>query len=243
MNKVPFSPECPDFFELPLDGDAGNKKWVITSANSDYMIGSFDGTVFTPETSKLHGHCGGGFYAAQTFSDIAPKDGRRIRIGWLQAQAPGMAFNQEMSLPMELKLVTTPAGPRMTWTPVEELKALRGKAHRIDALTLNPGDANPLADIHGDALEIRVKITPGEAKQFSLNVRGASVVYDAATQEVLLNGQRAKVPLHNGSLELAIYLDRTTIEVFTDGGLVYMPQPFISKAENTSSKSVQREVR
>jgi len=234
MSKIEGFFECPDFFELPVDGNAKNKKWVLSAANSGYMVGTFDGTTFKPGTPLLRGNWGSGFYAPQTFSDLPAKDGRRIRIGWFRADSPNMAFNQSMSIPLELKLVSTADGPRMTSTPVEELKVLRGKAHSINALTLKPGDANPLADIHGDELEIRVKITPGEAKQFSLNVRGASLVYDAATQEVVLNGQRAKAPLHNGSQELAIYLDRTTLEVFADGGLVYMPQPFIPKAENTS---------
>jgi len=78
--------ECPDFFELPVDNDAAKKKWVLTAASSEYMIGSFDGTTFTPETKLLPGHGGIGknFYAAQTFSDIPEKDGRRIQIGWWQ---------------------------------------------------------------------------------------------------------------------------------------------------------------
>ena len=40
--------ECPDFFELPVDGDAANRKWVLTAASSEYMVGTFDGTTFTP---------------------------------------------------------------------------------------------------------------------------------------------------------------------------------------------------
>jgi sucrose-6-phosphate hydrolase SacC (GH32 family) len=226
--------ECPDFFELPVDGNAKNKKWVLTAASSDYMVGTFDGTTFTPETPKLQGNFGRGFYAAQTYSDLPPEDGRRVRIGWLKATSPGMAFNQAMSIPMELKLVTTPDGPRLTWTPVKELETLRGKAHHLDSLTLNPGDANPLANVHGELMEIRAKFSPGEAKEFNLNVRGATVSYDAASQELVLNDIRAKAPLRNGSQQLAIYVDRTSIEVFTDNGLVYMPQPFIPKADNTS---------
>jgi len=81
--------ECPDFFELPVDGDAAKKKWVLTAASSEYRIGRFDGTKFTPETRKLPGHRGQGFYAAQTFSDIPASDGRRIQIGWFQTETKG----------------------------------------------------------------------------------------------------------------------------------------------------------
>ena len=105
--------ECPDIFEL-------SGKWVLTAASSEYMVGAFDGKTFTPETPKLKGHLGRGFYAAQTFSH-EPK-GRVVQIGWLQTATPGMPFNQAMSLPLELKLRQTAAGPRLTWQPVEELK-------------------------------------------------------------------------------------------------------------------------
>ncbi len=234
MSQIQGFCECPDLFELPLDGDTKNQKWVITAAISDYMVGTFDGTAFTPETPKLRSHLGGKCYAAQTFSDLPMNGGRRISIGWLQSDSPGMAFNQEMSLPVELKLVSTSAGPRLTCTPVEELKMLRGKAHRFASLTLNPGSVNPLADIRGELLEIRIKFSPGEAKEFSLNARGASIIYDTAHQEFVVNGQRAKAPLHDGSQQLAIYLDRTSIELFADNGLVYLPQPFMPKASDTS---------
>jgi hypothetical protein len=45
--------ECPDFFELPVDNDSTNKKWVLHGGSSEYAIGSFDGKVFTPETQHL----------------------------------------------------------------------------------------------------------------------------------------------------------------------------------------------
>ena len=105
--------ECPDFFQLPVDGDASKMKWVLTAASSEYMVGSFDGKTFTPETPKLPGHRGKGFYAAQTFSN-EPK-GRVLRIGWLQTTTPNMPFNQGMSLPVERSLRQTPEGPRLAW--------------------------------------------------------------------------------------------------------------------------------
>src|SRR5262249_46710322 len=123
--------ECPDLFELPLDGDAPKKKWILTAANHEYQVGSFDGTTFRPETPKLSGHRGKGFYAAQTYSDIPAKDGRRIQIGWLQAPSPGMPFNQAMSVPLDVKLVSTKDGARLTWNPVREVEALRSKAIKM----------------------------------------------------------------------------------------------------------------
>ena len=207
--------ECPDIFELPVDGDAKNRKWVLTAANSDYMVGTFDGEKFTPETPILKGHRGQGFYAAQTFSDIPSRDGRRIQIGWLQAPSPGMPFNQCMSLPLELRLAATPDGPRLTWTPVKELETLRVKKN-----------------MEAELAELRAEIEPGTATEIHLTLRGVSIVYDVAKQELVVNGRRAPAPLQNGRLRLAAYIDRTATEIFASDGLTYIPLPFISKGDD-----------
>jgi sucrose-6-phosphate hydrolase SacC (GH32 family) len=152
--------ECPDLFELPVDGDIKDRKWVLVAANSEYAVGTFDGTSFTPQHSELVGHQGKGFYAAQTFSDIPATDGRRIQIGWFQTPTPGMPFNQSMTIPLELKLTATAHGPRLTWTPVKELQSLRTKSHPIEPLTLKPDSSNPLAQIKAELIELRVEFEP-----------------------------------------------------------------------------------
>ena len=222
--------ECPDFFELAVDGNAQNKKWVLLGANSEYAIGTFDGTTFTPEIAKLPGQRGRGFYAAQTFSD-AP-DGRRIQIGWLQAPSPNMAFNQAMSLPLELTLVSTPTGPRLRFQPAREMDTLRAKNYRVGPLSLAPGVANPLAQVKNELLEIRATFTPGDAKIVRFTVRGVPIVYDVAKQEITVHDHVAPAPLRDGKQSLIIYTDRTAFEVFASDGLTYVPLPIIPKAEN-----------
>lgn len=230
----PYLFECPDFFELPVDGDSARKKWVLLAANSAYAVGSFDGERFTPEQSNLPGHRGRGFYAAQSFSDIPVTDGRRILIGWFQTETKGMPFNQSMTVPLELKLASTAEGPRMTFTPVRELQALRAKSHRFDGAALAPGGANPLAQVRGELLELRAEFAPGAAAEVAFNVRGATVAYDARKQELVVNNHRAPAPLRGGKQRLAIYCDRTGLEVFASDGLCYVPMPFQPKSENLS---------
>ncbi len=224
--------ECPDFFELPVDGDAARKKWVLLGASSEYSVGTFDGMKFSPETPKLPGHRGKGFYAPQTFSDIPASDGRRIQIGWFQTETRGMAFNQSMTIPLELRLTATGDGPRMTFTPVKELEALRSQSHHIGAMALKPGDAIPLAAVKAELLELRAEFEPGDAKEVLFNIRGATIAYDSQKQELAVNGHRAPAPLRDGKQRLTIYCDRTGIEVFASDGLCYIPMPFIPKAED-----------
>ena len=222
--------ECPDFFELPVDGVAARKKWVLLAADSAYAIGSFDGNQFFPDATRLPGHRGKGFYAAQSFSDVP--DGRRIFIGWWQTETKGMPFNQSMTVPLELKLTQTDDGPRMTFAPVKELEALRTKTHGLDVKSLKPGDRNPLDAISAELVEVRAEIDPGEAKEVVFNIRDIMVEYDVKKQELSVAGHRAPAPLRDGKLRLIIYCDRTGAEVFASDGLCYVPMPFNTKPEN-----------
>ena len=227
--------ECPDFFELPVDDDASQKKWVLLGANSEYAIGTFDGTHFQPEHTKLPGHRGRGFYAPQSLSDIPEQDGRRIQIGWFQTQTPGMSFNQSMTVPLEVRLATTDDGPRMTFTPVKELESLRTKSHRIPIAVLNPTDPNPLAVASSELVEIRADFEPGTATEVAFRVRRVDVVWEAKTQEIVVNRHRAPAPLQDGRQHLVIYCDRTGLEVFASNGLCYVPMPLNVNSEDRSS--------
>lgn len=214
--------ECPDLFELPIDGDPGQRKWVLTAASSEYMVGSFDGERFRPETPKLPGHRGRGFYAAQTFS--RDPRGRVVQIGWLQTNTPGMPFNQGMSLPLQLGLRSTPDGPRLTWQPVDELNALRARTIAKASGKVKPGD-DPAASAAGELLEVRAEFSPGASSVLTLKVRGVEVAYDAARGEIRVGGISAPAPLVHGKQRLIVYADRTALEVFASDGLMYVPLP------------------
>lgn len=226
--------ECPDFFELPVDGNPANKKWVLTAANSEYMVGSFDGKTFKPETPKLTGQRGRGFYAAQTFSDIPSIDGRRIQIGWFQTATPGMAFNQSMTIPLELKLISTAEGPRLTWTPVKELDSLVSLRKSIAPISLKPGDANPLAGYKAELARIDLDFVPGENMVLVMKLRGTELIYDSAANQLKVNNQIAKAQMLEGVRKFTVLVDRTGLEIFADNGLTYIPIPVAAKSDDLS---------
>ena len=225
--------ECPDLFELPVDGDPKKTKWVLTAASSEYMVGTFDGERFEPETAKLPGHKGKGFYAAQTFSDLPATDGRRIQVGWGQMPSPGMPFSQMMCFPCELSLRATTGGPRLAWRPIKEIEKLRVKSHEIPAGPIVAGK-NPLAEIRGELLEVRAEIDPGKADEIVLTLRGVAVTYDVKKQEITVAGHKAPAPLRDGKLRLTAIIDRTSITDFAADGLTYLPMPVLPKAEDRS---------
>jgi fructan beta-fructosidase len=214
--------ECPDLFELPVEGKPAQRLWVLTAASSEYKLGTFDGHQFTAQTPMLPGHRGNAFYAAQTYSDIPARDGRRIQIGWGQVAAPGMPFNQMMTFPCELTLRSTAAGPRLCFQPVKEIERLHGARHTWSPLTLAPG-TNALSGIEGDLFDLRAQFTVGNAGEVRFVIRGEPVVYDAAKQELVCLDRRNPLPPVNGKVRLQLLVDRTSLEVFGNDGLLYMP--------------------
>ena len=237
--------ECPDLFELPVEGTADTKKWVLTAADHRYMIGSFDGKKFTPETPMLPGHRGRGFYAAQTYSDfrevipnssiqwsrdafsVAFRPSRCVQIGWLQAPSPGMPFNQCMSLPLELALKSFPGdGVRLAYQPVREVKSLRRKFE-----VLKNGESK---EFMSEALEVNavLKSTPGSKTTF--DVRGLRIVYDADVNELRVAELKVPVAKVDGRVKIDIFIDRTAVEIFANDGWIYAPLPFIPDVKNRS---------
>ncbi|HEX5177196.1 MAG TPA: glycoside hydrolase family 32 protein, partial [Chthoniobacteraceae bacterium] len=219
--------ECPDIFELPVDGNPQKRKWVLTAANTNYQIGTFDGKVFRPETEILPGQRGNGMYAPQTFSD-AP-DGRRLQIGWGTAAAPGMPFNQMMTFPCQLTLRSTSAGPRLCWQPVMEIQSLRVKTHAFAQQSIAPGN-NPLEGVAGELIDLRAEFAPGNATGVAFQIHGREVVYDAQKQELICGNKRAALPMIEGRIRLEIIADRLSLEIFGNDGIVYMPMSITPQA-------------
>lgn len=232
--------ECPEFYELPVEGMAGEKKWVLTGANSQYAVGTFDGINFKPEAERLSGQLGRDFYAAQTFSN--EPNGRRIEIGWWRTHTDtlNMPFNQSMSLPLEQKLVTTPGGIRLTRMPVKELESLRAKTYHFGKFSLKNKATHNLNDIRVELAEMRMEIAPRKAQELVLDIRGVPVTYHVASQELEVDGVKAIAPLENGILSLVVFADRTGLEIFANKGLVYMPVniniPFDNRSVSVTAK-------
>ena len=226
--------ECPDMYELPVDGDPADTRWIAEGGNGDHFVGRFDGTTFTPESEKLTCDYGLHYYASQTFSDIQASDGRRIQIAWMSSgNSPGMPFTNQMSFPHELTLVATPAGIRMVRKPVREIETIRGREWKFENLTLNPGE-NPLAGIEGELLEIHATIEVGAAAKVGLRLRDESIRYSTADHRLRCLGRNAPLEAKDGVLDLRILLDRASIEIFADGGLVTMASCFLPEPNDRS---------
>ena len=220
--QLPGVSECPDFFEIAIDGDPARKTWLFWGATGDYLLGSFDGKTFKPENGPFHSNWGGNFYAAQTWSDIPETDGRRLQIAWMNnSQYPGMPFNQQMGFPCEMTVRTTTEGPRLFLNPAREIEKLHKNEHKWADLTLKPGE-NPLSNLKGDLFDIRLTLEPAQAATIRLVLRGEEIRYDPAKEEIACLGKTAPLKLQEGRVQIRLLLDRTSIELFGNDGQIAM---------------------
>ena len=131
--------ECPDLFELPVEG-TGEKKWVLLCSLGDgpfgdsatqYFVGSFDGKKFIcdnqPNVTKWM-DWGKDHYATVTWSD-AP-DNRRIAIAWMSNwqyanDVPTSQYRSPNSVPRDLSLFAVGDGIYLQSAPSPELLKLR----------------------------------------------------------------------------------------------------------------------
>jgi fructan beta-fructosidase len=193
--------ECPEMFELPVAGKPGETRWILTAAQNRYFIGKFDGKTFHKEAGPF-GTKHGAFYAAQTFSDVP--DGRRIEIGWALTDAyankyPDQLVNMAFTLPHEMTLRETKDGPRVFFSPVKELEALRGDV-LAEGNDLTPAKANELLQkCAGELCEVLIEFAAGGPKQIVINGMDAS-----------FDGRSAR-----------IFTDLTLNEVYADDGISY----------------------
>ncbi|MFH1730293.1 MAG: glycoside hydrolase family 32 protein [Planctomycetota bacterium] len=222
--------ECPDIFELPVDGDKKNTKWVLHDGGFLYSIGSFDGRSFKIEATPGRGDLGGNFYAAQVFND-AP-DGRVVQVAWMAGSdfaQMGMPFNQQVSFPCELTLRTTDDGIRIYRWPVKEIESLYKKKHKIEKARLKPGD-NPLKDIKAELIDLYADITVGSARKIAFNLRGSPVSFHGNT----LGTVRGRAPLkpQDGRITVRILIDRGSVEVFGNEGRLSLTTYALHEPEN-----------
>ncbi len=263
--------ECPDLFELPVEGEETSKWVLISSINpggpfggsaTQYFIGDFDGKTFTPD-KDAEGNVptkwldyGKDNYASVSFSD-GPA-GRRTIIGWMSnwqyaADVPTQQFRSANTLPRDMKLFRGADGDiYLASEPTAELTALRGNLE-VKVKKANAGKKAVSYKLPADGLcEILLDVDARKADKFDLtlsNAVGEKVVmtYDPKDATVAVDRRLsgdisfsadfpavtvAPTRTVGGRVSLRIFVDRSSIELFTDNGrsvttnLVFPSKPY-----------------
>ncbi|MFD2614942.1 glycoside hydrolase family 32 protein [Paenibacillus gansuensis] len=251
--------ECPDLFELPVEGSAGDKRWVLIisigneegvpeGSRTQYFVGRFDGETFVNEESAdqvLWLDHGRDNYAGVTWSDIPEEDGRRLFIGWMSNWkyanlTPTESWRGAMTLPRELWLKKETGGIRLYQKPVEELNSLRVRTVTLQE-RLVAAETQLLLESGNGLLEVEgtVNVNESGAAEFGFRLDYASgqsgtVGFDLKRSTVFIDrsGLEGDVPFHetfagrheasvqgdHETVTFRIYVDRSSVEIFANGG-------------------------
>jgi sucrose-6-phosphate hydrolase SacC (GH32 family) len=230
--------ECPELFELPVDGDPDNLKWVMYGVSGDYLIGDFNGREFFPE-SGMFNYLQGKFFAAQTFNNVPESDGRRIQIGyceipgWVDIPEPNPPFNGLMSFPTELTLRSTANGIRMFNEPVDEIEELHSKEYKWKSLTLEEANEN-LSTVNAELLHVKCEVENINAIAYSIIFNDDVLYYTLKPNMFYFNEEVDEAEsftmkylpeLGSNKMYYEFIVDRTSLEVFVDHGRFTMILP------------------
>ena len=203
--------ECPDFFQLPVDGNPNKKKWVmIVNINpgclfggsaTEYFIGDFDGKNFVcdskPSIAKFLDY-GKDHYATVTFSGVQD---RVLGIAWMSNWqyanvTPIRQYRGANTLPREFKLFTGKDGQiYMSSNVVPEVAGLRKTFKRLPDLVITQGkESKNLSSSKENAFEMEMDVTPGDA---------------AKTGFILYNEKGEKVNIYFDMKAGRLVMDRT----------------------------------
>jgi fructan beta-fructosidase len=206
--------ECPDFFELPVEGQPGRRQWVLIQGSGMYSLGTFDGVEFKEQSPRRPCDIGPNFYATQTWSNTETGDGRRIQAAWMRCDGyPNMPFSQEVSFPCQFTLRETPKGPRLFREPIRELTSLHKTPDTWADRTMNAG-AELVLEPAGDVYEIQCDVSIPKSARLTFNLLGSPVELTSNT----LRSGAAQGTVEDSIEHVQILIDRVSIETFINHG-------------------------
>jgi len=262
--------ECPELFELPVEGVKGLKKWIMYDAHGRYIVGDFNGKNFSIDQHFTKYENGGGyFYASQTFNNSP--DQRRIQIGWgRNITNPGMPFNQPELFPTELKLKKTYSGYRLCPTPINEISSLHKDLQVIKDKLIQSGGGESIKVDTENPLHIIVEVERGDAP-INVNILGYEIKHDnewlfetkvPVEQQPRLETPAGPFPAPTQPIpvyyvpgsdifKIEAIVDKNILEIFiNDGELYYVtafnatktPKVEVSIPANTNQRAVNRKL-
>ncbi|MEG0253154.1 MAG: GH32 C-terminal domain-containing protein [Muribaculaceae bacterium] len=258
--------ECPDLFELNIEG-SNISKWVLLcninpggpfgGSATQYFIGTFDGKNFTndsPSITKLMDY-GKDHYATVTWSD-APNN-RRTAIAWMSNwqyanNVPTKQYRSANSVARDLSLFSVNGEVYLKSEPVKELIKVRENHVKQKSFKVNSTHTiSNLLKNNSGAYEIEMSIINNNAKIISFSLFNNSnekvdFIYNISNNTFSVDRTKSGIvnfssdfpaitvsPIYeNGTLNLRIFVDNSSIEVFGNGGkfvltnLIYPTTPY-----------------
>ncbi|MNK82725.1 Levanase precursor [compost metagenome] len=212
-----------------------------------YFVGEFNGTTFTPDNQvtsadDLHwvDH-GSDCYAAVTWSNMTTESGNPLWLGWMSNWryanlTPIANWRGAMTIPRELALETRGGRATLVQRPAQELGQFEAPVVSLKEVTAAEAQST-LSALQLDSYVIRAEFDAKESLAFKVRTstdQETVVGYDSRLKELYVDRTRSgQVEFHedftgrhaasvleptDGRLDLLVYVDRCSVEVFASGG-------------------------
>jgi len=238
--------ECPDLFPLTFENKT---HWVLIvnlnpggpngGSATQYFIGQFDGNKFTPADTKTRWlDYGPDEYAGITWSNTG---NRRIFLGWMSNwqyanQVPTVKWRNAMTIPRELTLFKSNDELYLKSMPVKEIQSLQSK-------NLKNGVSKLPGALPGQYI---MKLKTARLADCSItlsNSNGEKLIigYDKSKNQYFIDRTKsgkadfsdkfsgiAYAPRFSKvtNSEITLLVDRSSVELFADGGRTVMTSIF-----------------
>ncbi len=93
-----------------------------------------------------------------------------------------------------------------------------------------------MSKLSGEMFHIKARFLVGDAKEFGFMIRGTRVTYNPGKAQLTCRGKKAALEPVNGKIDLELLVDRNSIEIFANGGRLYMPIGGILPEDDKSIK-------
>ena len=127
-----------------------------------------------------------------------------------------------MTFPVELTLRSTDLGPRIHSWPIQEIELLYQETRVLRNIE---AAQNPtiLPTHQHDLLDMTFEIELGAVSELELSLRGVLLNYDSEKQKLTCCERSIKLKPDARKIYLRVLLDRASIEIYANYGLVYIP--------------------
>jgi len=227
-----------------------NPGHIAGGSGEQYFIGQFDGTRFRSDNVSDQTRWfdyGRDCYCALTFNNNPSSRAPRV-IGWMNnwqyaGEAPTAPWRGAMTLPRWLSLSDSDGSLAIVQHPIAELRSLRAQAFHYEGS--GEAELNELLaewPYRSQTFEMQATIRPGKATQIIWKLlQGPDdetlVGYDSVSSELFVDRSHcanahfskafpsrtvAPLKLRGKPLQLHIFVDRSSVEVFAQEGKIVM---------------------
>lgn len=235
--------ECPDFVQLPVNGDKNNMKYVMLmnvnpgclfgGSATEYFVGDFDGKNFTcvddPHVPKWLDY-GKDHYATVCFSNTGD---RVIALPWMSNWqyanvTPIKQYRGANGLPRELSLYTKDGRYYVAANVAPEVKAIRKETKTVEDIKTGASvDKKGVAAGYDGAFEIEFDVTPSA---------------DGTAGIEVYNDKGEKTMIYFDLKQMRTVMDRTQSGL-TDFGKLAEPHDIEKKADAARQSKGQQPMR